>query len=197
MKPIITKLLLKLDKYSYGKNVLFWVVITQIVYWTMLLFTIPKVMHYSNGMKILDIMPTGYTAAYAQKLFETLGQPGRHVYLFQQLPLDMIYPALFAISYSLLLTCLFKKILPSESKVKYLSVIPFLGGLFDYLENIGIITMLNIYPNFKFWLADLTSVFSLLKSALTSIFFILLFYGLITPLVKKFKQFIQLKYPNN
>jgi len=110
MKKLFKKILEILNKYSSGKNVLLFFVVTQIFYGTMLLFSIPKVMQYSNGMKILDMLPTGYSAEYVQTLFQTLGEIGQNVYLFQQIPLDMFYPGLFAISFSLLLTFIFEKV---------------------------------------------------------------------------------------
>ena len=96
-----------LNKYSSGKNVLILFMFTQVVYGIMLGFSIPNVMQYSSGMKILDLIPTGYSPEYVQKLFKTLGEAGRGVYLYQQIPLDMIYPGLFAVSYTLLLVFFF------------------------------------------------------------------------------------------
>ena len=68
----------------------------------MLIITIPKTMAFSNGMKLLDMMPSGYDSEYITSLFEALGEDGRHAYLYSQLPVDMIYPLLFGISYCLI-----------------------------------------------------------------------------------------------
>ena len=188
MKKLFKKILEILNKYSSGKNVLLFFVVTQIFYGTMLLFSIPKVMQYSNGMKILDMLPTGYSAEYVQTLFQTLGEIGQNVYLFQQIPLDMFYPGLFAISYSLLLAFIFKKVFSKESKLQLLSIVPIFGGLSDYFENIGIIAMLNIYPNFIPKLANITAVFSVLKSTFTIIMFVLLTFGIMMFPIKKLKN---------
>ncbi len=177
-----------LGKYSSGKNVIILFVITQIIYFLMLLYTIPTVMSYANGMKILDLMPTGYSADYAKRLFDELGIVGRDYYLFRQVPLDMIYPFLFAVTYSLLLTYLFKKSFNTESKLQFLSIIPLFGGFFDYLENIGIITMLSYYPKFSVMLANVTNLFSILKSISTTLFFVLLVIGIVGFIVKKFRK---------
>lgn len=61
-----------------GKKVLFLFVLTNIVYVTMLTVTIPEVMNFSGGMKILDMMPAGYDVKYINALFETLGEQGRN-----------------------------------------------------------------------------------------------------------------------
>lgn len=173
-----------LKKYSSGKIVLLFFVVTQAVYAFMLLVTIPQVMEYSNGMRLFDLQPMGYSAEYARNLLDTLGQEGRAAYLFRQIPIDMIYPFLFAIAYSLLLALVFKKGFSPESGMHALCLVPIAAGLFDYLENIGIIAMLSIYPGFSDSLARLTNLFSVSKSIFTTLFFILLFVG-IAVLIKK------------
>lgn len=92
-----------IDKNLIGKKVLLLFVLTNLVYAIMLIVTIPKTMTFSNGMKLLDMMPMGYNSEYINSLFEALGKNGRQVYLYNQLPIDMIYPFLFGISYCLLI----------------------------------------------------------------------------------------------
>ncbi len=185
MKKLFKKTQELLNKYSTGRNVLALFVITQIIYGFMLLYTIPNVMNHANGMKLLDMQPTGYNAEYAKNLFDNLGAIGREAYLFRQIPVDMIYPLLFAVTYSLLLTFLFKKSFNPKSKINGLSLIPIVGGLFDYLENVGIIIMLSIYPIFSESLANITNVFSVLKSIFITLFFVLLVVGIVGLIVKK------------
>lgn len=93
-----------------GKSILILFVVTNIVYAIMLLVTIPQVMAFADGMQLLDVLPFGYEAQYVQQLFDTLGEEGRHAYLTRQLPLDMIYPELFAVSYSLITVYLLSNI---------------------------------------------------------------------------------------
>ena len=177
-----------LKKYSTGKNVIIFFIITQIFYAFMMFITIPKISEYSEGMKIFDLIPTGYSVGYAEKLLEALGETGRNIYLFQQIPLDMFYPLFFAITYSLLLYYLFKKIFKQNSRIFILSIVPVLAGLFDYLENIGIISMLLKYPEFSPNIAKITNIFSLFKSFFTTMFFVLLIGSVIIILIKKVKK---------
>ena len=168
------KVIAVLEKQATGKKVLIFFLLSTSVYLAMLFITIPKVMSFSEGMKLLDMMPGGYGPDYVMSLLETLGEEGRRVYLWNQIPLDMFYPCLFATAYSFLLFYILKNLLIKESKWFFLSFLPIAGGLFDYLENIGIILMLNSYPSFSSFLARLTSIFSVLKSVSTSIFFVVL-----------------------
>lgn len=175
-----------LEKYAKGKIVLALLLITWAVYAYMLSTTIPLVMRYAHGLKLLDMQPMGYTVEYARTLFTNLGAAGRDAYLFKQIPVDMFYPFLFALSYSLLLTYLFRKSFRPESKMHNLALVPIFAGVFDYLENIGIIYHLQSYPQLSDSMIRLTSVFSMLKSIFTMIFFVLLFVGLGGILMKRF-----------
>ena len=150
-----------------------------IVYTMMMTITIPKVMRFSDGMKILDMMPFGYNAAYVNTLLNTLGEKGRYAYLFNQIPLDMIYPLLFGISLCLILAYLLKKLGKLEGTLFYICFLPLISALFDYCENIGVITILNSYPDNSNLLAQTTNVFSVLKSTSTTINFVILIVLLI------------------
>ncbi|MFK5855179.1 MAG: hypothetical protein QM503_03535 [Bacteroidota bacterium] len=162
-----------------GKKVLLLFILTSIIYATMLIITIPKLMEFSNGMKLLDMMPTGYDSDYILTLFSTLGEEGRQFYLFKQIPIDMVYPGLFAISYCLIIAYFLKKLNKLDSPYFYLSMLPIIAGLADYLENIGIITMLNNYPNILQFSMNATNIFSIIKSMTTSVYFVALIIVLI------------------
>lgn len=165
--------------YSNGKTVLIFFIPSTIVYLLMMVITIPNVSGFANGMKILDMMPEGYDKEYVDNLFSTLGENGRFAYLYKQIPLDLIFPALFGIGYCLLFAFFLKKINKIKSSVLYFSFLPLIAGISDYIENIGIITMLNQYPNYSVETVTITNSFSLLKSSTTTIYFIALIFVLI------------------
>ena len=154
----------------------------------MLMVTIPKTMEFSNGMKLLDMIPTGYDWNYVNELFNTLGENGRKTYLTNQIPVDMIYPLLFGLTYSLLLAYFLKKLNKLKSPFTYLCLLPIIAGITDYLENIGIITMLNDYPDLTETTVNATNTFSVIKSTSTSIFFISLIVILIILGIKFIKR---------
>jgi len=169
-----------IEKNISGKKVLGLFILTNLVYTFMLTVTIPKTMEFSNGMKLLDMMPTGYDLNYVRELFTSLGEKGRLTYLTNQIPVDMIYPLLFGLSYCLLLGYFLKKLNKLNSPYSYLCLLPIIAGIADYLENIGIISMLKNYPELKETIVYTTNIFSVIKSSSTSIFFIVLIVVLIT-----------------
>ncbi len=177
-----------LDKHSTGKKVIFFFIVTQIIYSIMVFGTIPNVMSYADEMKLLDMMPTGYDFNYVTILMASLGPSGRSAYLYQQIPLDMIYPLLFAITYFLLLALVLKEIVKSKSTLYYLCFIPVLAGVFDYLENFGIISMLKSYPSISDLLAQTTNLFTQAKSYSTIAYFIVLLIFILIFLVNKLRR---------
>jgi hypothetical protein len=120
------------------------------------------------------MMPIGYDLDYVSELFNALGENGRLTYLNNQIPVDMIYPLLFGLSYCLLLGYFLKKLNKLNSPYSFLSLLPIIAGIADYLENFGIISMLKNYPELKETTVYATNIFSVIKSISTSLFFIAL-----------------------
>ncbi|WP_299317272.1 hypothetical protein [uncultured Maribacter sp.] len=164
----------QLEKQHSGKKVLVLFLLTNIVYAYMLLVTIPATVDFSNGLQLLDMMPTGYDLEVVNTLFHTLGDIGRQTYLTKQIPVDMIYPLLFGISYAAVLAYFLTKLPKLNPNYLYLCLLPIIAGIADYIENIGIISMLNTYPTVTETSVNITSMFSIIKSSSTTIYFLVL-----------------------
>jgi hypothetical protein len=145
----------------------------------MLFYTIPDVRQYAPEMEIFDLSPAGYSYEYAMQLLAALGAAGRHAYLYRQLPLDFVYPALFAISSCLLMAWVLSKGRVRVPAMYYLCLLPVVAGLLDYLENIQIILMILDYPNVTENRVSMSSLMTMAKSGLTTIFFAMLAAGFI------------------
>lgn len=175
-----------LQQYATGKLVSILFVLTQIVYLLMIGYSIPAVSAFAPELPLFDMSLTGYTFAYANELLSALGAEGRSLYLTTQLPLDFIFPGLFAITYSLLLVWLFAKTCKVNSKVYYVALVPFLGGIFDYMDNVFIIKMINSFPDLQATTVEIASTFTLLKSGFGTVFFVVLISGFALLLKQKF-----------
>ena len=136
-------------------------------------------------MKLFDMSPGGYSYEYATELLEVIRPEGREKYLMLQLPIDFIYPGLFAVTYTLMLIWVFSLRFRAESKISIMALLPAAAGLFDYIENIGIVMMIKSYPNLSSGLVQFSSTFSILKSIMTIVFFMLLTYGLLLLAAKR------------
>ena len=171
-----------------GKSVLLWFLVTNLVYAAMLFITIPKVAAFAGGLELLDMMPTGYDAQYVNSLFGALGEEGRWAYLHIQIAVDLIYPGLFAVSYTLILAYFLEKIHRLEGPLFYLCWLHLFAGAADYMENAGIIIMLKSYPDISNLTVEVTNLFSLIKSGATTAFFITLMIVMFTFGVRVLKQ---------
>jgi len=78
----------------------------------------------------------------AHEIISGYGERGKRFYNYIQI-VDTFYP----IAYSLLLALLIGYALKGAAKgYRRVCLLPFAGGLFDYLENIGIFIMLRLHP---------------------------------------------------
>ncbi len=175
----------KINLKVSGRLVLLLFGITTCVFIAIISYSIPAVLEQAPEMKLFDMLPSGYSYEYAKKLLESIGPEGRETYLMLQLPIDFIYPGLFAVTYTLMLIWVFSKRFNSGSKIFILALVPAAAGLFDYIENIGVVIMLKSYPTLSLGVVQFTSAFSILKSTMTVAFYILLIYGLLLLAVKR------------
>ncbi len=150
---------------------LIWLVASQIVYFTMLFVTIPAIQNKANGMKMFDLMATGYSPQYVTSFLEAIGETGRKLYLTNQMPLDLIYPSLMAITGALFIALFSKKI---NHRLGVILFIPILGAMFDYLENSMVAVMLLSFPDIPKPIAMFASLFTVLKTILDTLYLVLL-----------------------
>jgi hypothetical protein len=159
------------DSRISGKRVLLLFVAANAVYITMLAYSIPKLMQYSNNLPLFDMSPLGYSYQEAEALLSALGEEGRSVYVSLQLMLDLFYPILFALCYVSLFQWLINVGKLTGRFWLYLPIVPVCVCLFDYAENIGIWFMLTDYPFLSESLVTTSSSLTVIKSVLTMIYF--------------------------
>ncbi len=169
-----------------GKKIIALLIITNSLYVLMLAVTIPTVMHFSGGMKILDMMPLGYDPGYVNTLLNALGEKGRQAYLYNQIPVDLFFPFFSGITYCLLIAFFLNKLGKLNGNYFIFCFVPLFAGLFDYCENTGIISMLRSYPGNSILLSQITNVFSVLKSSFTTFYLSILIILLIIIGMNKF-----------
>ena len=168
-----------LQSASKGRTVLILFILTNVFYGAILGYSIPLVLSFAPESVLFDMSPTGYSYDDAIILLQSLGREGRNAYLAVQIPIDLVYPGLFAISYGLLITWVLKKFLPRQSRLFFFAFVPVFAGIFDYLENAAVVAMLNGFPDISEAIVTSASSFTIAKSGLTTLFFV----GLLVALV--------------
>ena len=135
-----------------------------IVYLLMAAVTMPQLSVWADGLTILDMRSGGYTAQDAAALYTALGSTGRHYYLFPQLFLDSLYPALFALAYTwLIVRMLRQSVLRMPKCFAAIRFLPLLTAACDYAENSCTFIGLSYYPVPSPVAAQLGSLFTRLK----------------------------------
>lgn len=138
-----------------------------IIYLVMVLGTLK---HLTDLAVVLpfDLRPAGYSQADAAVLLEALGEAGRQYYLTRQIPLDTLYPSLLALT--LISTLRWRAVRFGPTLMTRIGgPLAILAAAFDYLENLGISTMLLTGPESDPALIKAASIATILKSALTSV----------------------------
>lgn len=135
----------------------------------------------------LDLM-FFYTPEKAFAMLEKYGEAGRALYMKIELTADIIYPIIYTLFYGMLLSWLMQRAYKSESKMQKLNAMPVGAWFFDLLENIGIVSMLAMYPTQPSILAWLTMVAGLVKWLFAIGSILLSLFGLVKAGMNGFKK---------
>ncbi len=178
----------KLNNIVSGPLVLSFLIISNALLFWMLSNSIAALSTFAGGMEILDLKPLGYNFDYVNTLLETLGSSGREYYLNVQLPIDFIYPFLFALAGVFFIQYLVQKNGKSNTKLNLLVLLPLLGGLSDYFENFSIIYMLTEFPDITDGMVLTSSFFSILKTIATTLYWCAALFLGVQLLLTRFKK---------
>ncbi|MFK7848284.1 MAG: hypothetical protein AB8G77_23555 [Rhodothermales bacterium] len=131
-----------------------------------------------TGLLPFDMRPGGYSPEEAGTLLNALGADGNRYYLTRQIPLDLIYPALMALTLVSILKWLeAKHVARMLTKIGvWLSIG---AAAADYLENAGIVMMISNWPEPSIYLVHAASTASIAKSGLTTLAVLSVIIGLI------------------
>jgi hypothetical protein len=141
----------------------------------------------NNSVLPLDLMFL-YTPAEAFAMIEKYGPAGRALYIKIELSVDIIFPIVYTLFLGLLISWLFQRAFKPDSKMQKWNVAPVGAWLFDLLENIGIVTMLSLYPSQPELLAWLTMLLGLVKWALLFLSICLVLLGLAKAARNRFQK---------
>lgn len=175
---MLAKLSQALRKYATGRNVLIFFLLDALFMFGVMPALGARLTALTGGVGPLDLK-LYYSGAEAVETLAAMGAEGRALYQTIQIAADFIYPAAYSVFFALLITWLFQKGLPAESRLQALHVVPFGGFVFDVLENLSILAMLNQYPAIPPMLASAAGVFTLIKWAFAGASMLLALVGLV------------------
>lgn len=141
----------------------------------------------SGGVGPIDLRFLS-TPEQLQSMVAAYGEAGRASYRTFELTGDILYPIAYTLFFSLLLSWLLQRAFAGDSSVRLLNVVPFGAWLFDLLENLGIVTMLSIYPNTSMLVAWATILFTIVKWVFAIASVVLIVFALVLAAKNRFKK---------
>jgi hypothetical protein len=123
---------------------------------------------FASRRRRVDVRPFGYSYDEARAFLAAIGEQGRHYYGYRELPLDMIYPPLYAVSRGLALWWLTMpgrvRAAPLRRRWRYAVVaIPAVMASLDMIENACIARMLSTWPEHSPALVQIASLATRVK----------------------------------
>ena len=183
---MLNKISRKLKKYATGWLVFFLFLLDGFYMGYLMPSIGASLANASGNTGPLDLM-FFYTPQTAYEMVANYGDY-RSTYRVVELTVDIVYPIVYTLFFSLLLTWLFNKNLDAESKIQKLNILPFGAGLFDLLENLGIVTMLSVYPSTPAIVAWITTIFTMAKWSFLGVSILLMIIGTLVPITKLFRK---------
>ena len=141
-------------------------------------FGVAELKSITGGVGILD-MEVLYTPDQAYAFLAAMGEAGRAFDLTHIIPIDLFVPFFYALFLSTFITWLLHRWLPAGSLWHRLNLVPVIGAVFDYLENLGIIAMLLAWPARLPEIAQFTMASTLLKFSFSALAFLIVAVALI------------------
>jgi hypothetical protein len=139
------------------------------------------------GKKIGVIdLTLGFNPQKTLQMVADYGDEARAYYAQTEMTTDVIYPIVYALLFGVILSLLYRN--KVYKPFSWINLLPFVALIFDYLENICIVSLLQNYPSQSLNTATFCEVFKMLKWIAFGISVVLILYGLIRLLLTKFSK---------
>ncbi|HYE83711.1 MAG TPA: hypothetical protein VEG39_16300, partial [Clostridia bacterium] len=149
-------------------------------------YGLTRLVEITGGQSILDMeMLKGYSVERAYEILEALGEEGRTFNMRYIVPLDFPFPLSYGLFYFVTLTLIMQSIRKNMGRPWLIGIVGLVAALFDWLENIMIIRLLQNYPTRLEGVAKLASVFTQLKSLFVMGSMLIIVVGLVVVIIKK------------
>jgi len=125
-----------------------------------------------------------YSPADLTRMAEAYGELGRQAYVQARFTFDLIFPIVYTFFLVTSISWVFAKGFPASSRWQLANLVPLLGMLCDYLENLTASFVMLRYPSPAGIAAALAPVFTLLKWSFIGLSFGLLVIGILAGLWK-------------
>jgi len=178
----------RLNRMSSKTGIVILFLLAHLVLILMMVFTFPRI-NAQFGTQAFDLKTFGYSQEEATSMIQNLDQSTIDFYIFPQLLLlDILYPILLALFLSTLIIRLSNLIELSPNRIySNLFILPFIAMFIDYLENSMILVMISNPEEISSGLIKVASIFTQMKSAFTTMSWLVILVLFVIWLTKKWK----------
>lgn len=133
---------------------------------------------YSGTQRMFAIdLEFNYSPEWVYMVLGNYGDKGREAYGYLLGGFDFIFPLIYSLFLATSLSAILSRLFPERSSWQKLSLLGLLAGMVDWLENIGILSLIINYPRELPSLANLTNIFTMTKDGFLLLNLLLLFGG--------------------
>ena len=125
-----------------------------------------------------------YSSDELYRMADAYGEQGRQTYLQARWTFDLLWPVVYTVFLSTAISWLFKPGFSVGSRWRIANVVPLIGMLFDYLENISTSLVMLRYPQPCLLGATLAPIFTSLKWIFVGGSFAVLLIGIAAGLLR-------------
>ena len=123
-----------------------------------------------------------------EKLFQiadAYGEAGREAYIRARFTFDLLFPLVYGVFLISTISWFLGRSTNPGSRLRLLNLVPLIGVLFDFFENIAASLVIGAYPNRLVWAAVLASAFTVIKWLFVYTSFIVLLAVFILWLIRR------------
>ncbi len=142
---------------------------------------------YANGMGSPDTT-LFYSGADLYAMAETYGEEGRQAFIEMRWTLDLAFPVIYTQFLVTSASWLLRKVLPANSKWRWLNLFPLAAFILDLLENSATSLVMLRYPERCLFGEILAPIISPLKWLAVAGSFLLIFWAAVSYLVTRFQK---------
>ncbi len=129
-----------------------------------------------------------YSPSSLYHLAEDYGPEGRQAYIKARCTFDLVFPLVYGSCLTFGISWFYKYLTGESQRWRAVNLLPLLGIIFDYLENIGTSLVMGLFPTQVSGLELLAAVSTLAKWILISTSF-LIYFGLgLAALIQRLKK---------
>lgn len=120
-----------------------------------------------------------YTAEDLYRMAEAYGEEGRKSYVKARYTFDLVWPLVYTLFLITGLSWVTRKAFATGSFWLRSNLVPILGALFDYLENVSTSVVMARYPAQTGVVDGISTIFTMVKWVFVTLSFVLLLIGLV------------------